>query len=136
MSTFKDLGLAPEFEITVSALLTAMDVMSPPPEKFISSTAPMKEKPLIAAAGTAANPIGLEVGITKLEVDPCRRTFPIEDSVVVLTAKTVLLLESNAAAMFRDGETAISPGELPAPRGETRGIVSLKASITTKLPEV
>ena len=47
-----------------------MDVMSPPPEKFITSTAPMKEKPLTVAAGTAANPIGLAVGTTMLEVGP------------------------------------------------------------------
>ena len=105
--------------------MTAIEVISPPPEKFITCTAPVKEKPLTVAAGTAAYPIGAAVGITMLAVGP-----------VVSTAKTVLLLESNAATMFREGEIAINPGEPPAERGDTRAIVSLVPLTKTRLPKL
>jgi hypothetical protein len=95
----------------------------------------MKEKPVTVALGTAAYPTGEAVGTTMLEVGPPIRTFPIAASLVVSTAKTVLLLESKAATMFRVGDSAIRPGELPAPRGETRGRVSFEPSIMTKLPK-
>src|ERR1700752_4103187 len=76
----------PEFAMTVSALVTAIDVVSPPPEKFITCTAPVKEKPVTVAVGTAAYPMGEAVGMTMLEVGPERRTFPIAASLVVSTA--------------------------------------------------
>jgi hypothetical protein len=95
-----------------------------PELKFITSMAPRKAKPVIVAVGIAAYPIGLAVGITMLEVGPGIRTLPMGVSFGVFTAKTVLLLESKAAAILRVGDSAISPGELPAVKGETRGKVS------------
>jgi hypothetical protein len=62
----------------------------------------------------AAYPIGWAVGKTMLEVGAGMRTFPIPVSLNVSTAYTLLLLGSKAAAMFRVGEIAIRPGELPA----------------------
>ncbi len=38
--------------------------------------------------------------------------------------------------MFREGDIAIRPGELPAPRGEIRGRVSLKPLIITRPPKL
>lgn len=58
------------------------------------------------------------------------------DSFAVFTANTVLLLGSNAIAMFRLGDTAIKPGEVPALSGETAVSVSLKPSTITSLPNV
>ena len=78
--------LPPEFAITVCALVTAIVVTSPPPAKFISATAPRKEKPLTVAVGTAAYPIGFDVGSAMLEVGPERRTLPMAASLVVSTA--------------------------------------------------
>src|SRR6266567_3157946 len=121
--------------MTVWALLTAMAV-SEPVEKFITSMAPRKEKPLTVAVGTAAYPVGSAVGNTMLVVGPGRRTFPKAASVVVLTAYTLLLLASKAAAMFRVGDIAIRPGEFPALRGVTRAIVSFDPLIKSRLPEV
>ena len=115
--------------------MTAIDVVSPPPEKFITCTAPVKENPVTLAVGTAAYPKGEAVGTTMLEVGPLRRTFPIAASLVVSTAKTVLLLESKAAAMLRVGDSAIRPGELPAPSGAIRGRVSFEPSIMVKPPK-
>jgi hypothetical protein len=70
-----------------------------------------------------------------LEVGPGRCTFPMPASVVVAIAKTLLLFTSKVAAMFRVGEIAIRPGELPALSGDTRGRVSFAPSIITRLPK-
>src|SRR5579862_5990756 len=99
-----------ELETTVCALVTAI-VLSAAVEKFITSTAPRNEKPLTVAEGTAAYPMGLATGNTMLEVGPGRRTLPMPDSVVVLTAKTLVVLLSKAARTLRFGFNAISPGE-------------------------
>ena len=105
-----------ELETTVSALLTAIAVKEPL-AKFNAPTAPTKENPFTVAPGIAANPVGLAVGTTILELEAGSLTpLPIEVSWAVLTAKTVLVLGSNVAAMFRDGDTAIMPGEFPACR--------------------
>jgi hypothetical protein len=71
-----------------------------------------------------------------LVVGPDSGTLPNPASFVVSTAKTVLLRESKAATMFRVGEIAISPGELPALIGASRGIVSLYPLIITKAGKV
>jgi len=97
-------------------------------------TAPRNEKPLIVAEGTAAYPVGLLVGNTMLEVGPASRTLPIADSVVVSTANTEFEPVSNVAKMFREGETTIKPGDVPALMGATRAIVSFVPSINTSLP--
>jgi len=99
-------------------------------------TAPRIEKPVTVAVGTAAYPVGLAVGITMLEVGPGRLTLPIAASLVVSTAKTVLLRASKVAAIFLVGDIAIKPGEAPALSCETRGKVSFRALMITRLPEV
>jgi hypothetical protein len=71
-----------------------------------------------------------------LEVGPDRCTFPKPVSLAVSMAKTLLLLASKAAKMFRVGEVAISPGELPALSGETRARVSFEPLINTRPPRV
>jgi len=110
--------------------------VSTPVEKFITSIAPRKEKPLTVAVGTAAYQIASAAGNTILEVGPERCTLPKPVSLAVSIAKTVLLLASKAAKMFRVGEVAISPGEVPALSGETRARVSFKPSINTRPPKV
>jgi hypothetical protein len=125
-----------EFETTVWALLTAIAV-NEPLAKFNAATAPTNENPFTVAPGTAANPVGLAVGTTILEVEPGSLTpLPMELSVAVLTAKTVLVLESTVATMFRDGDIAIMPGEFPPVRGEIRGSVSLLPLMMTSPPKV
>ena len=125
-----------EFDTTVCALLTAM-IVEEFVEKFRTWTAPTKANPFTAAVGTAANPVGLDVGTTMLELEPKSLTpLPIEASLAVSTAKTLLEPESNVAAMFRLGDTAIIPGELPPFRGATRGSVSLSPLMMTNRPKV
>jgi len=69
-----------------------------------------------------------------LEVGPGRRTLPMSDSVVVSTAKTLFVLASKAAKMFRDGDTTIRPGEVPALIGATGAIVWFVPLINTRPP--
>jgi hypothetical protein len=69
-----------------------------------------------------------------LEVVPGRRTLPMPDSVVVSTAKTVLVLLSKVARTLRFGFNAISPGDVPALIGETGAIVSFVPLMNTSLP--
>ena len=124
-----------EFGTTVWALLTAM-LLRELVEKFRTSMAPSNANPFTVALGTAANPVGLEVGTTRLDVTPGSCTpLPIEASSVVSTAKTVFELESKVAAMFRLGDTAMRPGEPPPVRGDTRGRVSLSPLMMTSLPK-
>jgi len=125
-----------EFDTTVWALFTAMLVRELV-EKFRTSIAPSNANPFTVALGTAANPVWLEVGTARLDVGPGSLTpEPIAASSVVSTAKTVFELESKVAAMFRLGDTAIIPGELPPFRGATRGSVSLSPLMMTNRPKV
>src|SRR5579863_5058413 len=69
----------------------------------------------------------------KLDVGPGSLTpLPISASLVVSTAKIVLVEESKAATMLRLGEIAIIPGELPALIGAIRGSVSSDPLMMTK----
>jgi len=123
-----------EFETTVWALFTAIAV-NEPLAKFSAATAPTKENPFTVAPGTAANPVGLAVGTTRLEEGPGSLTpLPIALSVAVLTANAALVLESNVATMFRDGDIAIIPGEFPPGRGAIRGSVSFSPLMMTSPP--
>jgi hypothetical protein len=107
-----------------------------PLAKFSAATAPTKENPFTVAPGRAANPVGLAVGTTRLDDEPGSLTpLPMEVSCEVLTAKTVLVLESKVATMFREGEIAMMPGEFPPLRGETRGRVSLSPLMKTSPPK-
>jgi hypothetical protein len=54
----------------------------------------------------------------------------------VFTEYTLFVAGSKAIAMFRLGDTAIKPGEVPALSGETAVSVSLKPSTITSLPNV
>jgi len=122
-------------DTTVWALFTAM-LVKLPEEKFMTSTAPRKANPLMLAVGTAAYAIGLAVGITTLVVGPGTRTLPMVVSLTVSTEYTVFVAESKVARILRVGESTISPGEVPACSGETRGNVSFSPLMKTREPKL
>jgi hypothetical protein len=102
----------------------------------MDAIAPRYAKPGTVAVGTAAKPVALAVGITKLEVGPGSCTLPMEDSSVVFTAKTEFDPASKAAAIFSVGDIAISPGLLPALSGDIRAMVSFLPSMMKSPPKL
>src|SRR5258708_6514608 len=96
----------------VCALGTPMVAVMPPAPRFITTTAPGAD-PFKMAPGTAAY-AKLVASTAMLVVGPGSCKLPAAVSVVSLTTSTLLLTESKESTVFRSGDIAISPGELPA----------------------